>query len=349
MRLLPDRLSGALIAAAVVSALLGVALLAVSWVLKSPAPDIGGGEEIITIEPGMSLDGVTALLVEKRLINHPAAFTIAARLMGVDRRIQPGTFVIQRGTSNTQVLRLLLRPMVRTRYVTIPEGLTAREIAGILKADLGLDSAEFVAACNDSQLAYDLRVPATRMEGYLFPDTYNFYLDTPLRGVIERMVDRFFEVIGDSLQIRMRVAGMSLHETITLSSIIEGEVYVPSEAGLVSAVFHNRLRKRMALEADPTIQYVIRDGPRRLRRSDLGIESPYNTYRYPGLPPGPICNPGLRSIWAAIEPAKVDYLYFVAQGDGSHAFNRDYAGHLAAKQKLDKLRRELDREKRTQG
>jgi UPF0755 protein len=162
-------------------------------------------------------------------------------------------------------------------------------------------------------------------------------------------VDRFFQVVGDSIQIRIRVAGMTLHQAVTLASIIEGEVQIGSEAPLVSAVYHNRLAKRMALEADPTIQYIIPDGPRRLHLSDLMIRNPYNTYRFLGLPPGPINNPGLRSIKAAIQPAKVDYLYFVAQGDGSHAFTRDYSSHLAAKQKLDKIRRELAQEKKENG
>ncbi len=340
-----DRIHRTLLTSVIVAALLGMLLLAISWVLNSPAPDIGGGEDVITIEQGMSLGEVTRLLAEKSLINHPGAFKLAARLMGVDRKLQPGSFLIERGATNTRVLRLLLTPMIRTTNITVPEGLSVKEIAAIFQQELGLDPAAFVSLCEDSELAAIWGVPANRLEGYLFPDTYNFYLSTPANAVIERMVERFFEVVDDSLQEKIRLRGMSLHEVVTLASIIEGEVQISSEAPIVSAVYHNRLRKRMALEADPTIQYILADGPRRLKRSDLLRESPYNTYRHPGLPPGPISNPGIRSIQAAFEPAKVDYLYFVAQGDGYHAFNKEYSGHLAAKQKLDILRRELDRQK----
>ncbi len=340
-----DRIHRTLFTAVIAGALLGLLLLVISWVLNSPAPDVGGGEEIITIEQGMTLGQVASLLNERSLINHPMAFKLAARIMGVDRKLQPGTFLIERGTTNTRVLRLLLTPMIRTMNITIPEGLQVRDIAKIYHKELGIDPAEFVALCEDPDFAISLGAPADRLEGYLFPDTYNFYLNTPANSAIEKMVERFFDVVDDSLLLRMRSKGMALHEVVTLASIIEGEVQVPSEAPLVSAVYHNRLRKRMALEADPTIQYILKDGPRRLRRSDLLRDSPYNTYRHLGLPPGPINNPGIRAIRAAINPADVDYLYFVAQGDGYHAFNKEYSGHLASKQKLDKLRRELDREK----
>jgi len=335
--------------AIVCASVAGLSLLGWAWIFNTPSADNGGGEEMLTIEPGMSVNQVTALLVEHKLISHPRAFRLAVKLGGLEKRILPGNYLVPHGLTNAQLLGLLRIPMIRTKDVTIPEGLTAREIGGILQREIRCDSAEFVAACDDSTLAYQFGLPTGRLEGYLFPDTYNFYLNAPPRAVAERMVDRFFEKVGDSLQIRIRVAGMNLQEAVTLASIIEGEVQIGSEAPLVSAVYHNRLRKRMALMADPTIQYIIPDGPRRLHRSDLAIDSPYNTYKYPGLPPGPINNPGLRSIRAAIEPAKVDYLYFVAQGDGSHAFNREYSGHLESKVKLDNLRRDLDREKKEKG
>ncbi len=346
----PQRgLNSTLISAAVVAAILGVLVLAWAWVFNTPAPEVGGGEIVVTIPPGSSLATIAHLLAEKKLVNDERAFVWAARLSGVDRKIKPGSYLLPHGITNARMLGLLRRPALRTHDVTIPEGLTAREIGGILHRELDTDSAAFVAACEDTELAYQLAVPAKRLEGYLFPDTYNFFLNTPPRVMIEKMVDRFHAVVGDSMMERIRLAGMTLHEVVTLASIIEGEVQVGSEAALVSAVYHNRLRKHMALEADPTIQYIIPDGPRRLHLSDLALANPYNTYRYLGLPPGPICNPGRRSIKAAIEPAHVDYLYFVAQGDGSHAFNRDYAGHLASKQKLDKIRRDLDLEKKGQG
>jgi UPF0755 protein len=330
----------------IASVILGSIYLAFSWILRGPAPDTGSESVVITIGSGMTLSDVTRMLDERGLINSPLAFKLAARLMGVDRKIQPGSFLIDRGATNTRVLRLLLQPMIRTNDVTIPEGLSIYQIASIFRREMGLDSSEFIAACEDPDFASMLGVPGDRLEGYLFPDTYNFYLDTPVRGVLEKMVDHFFRMVPDSMQMRMTLAGMSLRDVVTLASIIEGEVQIAAEASIVSAVYHNRIKKGMALEADPTIQYILPEGPRRLRRSDLKIDNPYNTYLHRGLPPGPICNPGLRSIRAAFNPAKVDYLYFVAQGDGSHAFNRKYDDHLTSKQKLDKIRRELDMEKR---
>jgi len=343
------RVNAVLIVAVIFAGIGSAALLGWVWVFNARSPDPGGGEVLVQIPEGASLRQIANLLAAERLIKHPFTFRLAARIYGVDKRIMPGSYLISRGLKNTELLRMLQKPMIRSRYVTIPEGLTTREIAGLLRKSVGTDSAEFVRLCSDAELAWSLTIPAKGLEGYLFPDTYDLLLNSPPQAVIERLVDRFFEVVNDSFQIRMRMAGMSLHEAVTLASIIEGEVQIGEEAPLVSAVYHNRLRKRMALEADPTIQYVLPDGPRRLRHSDLQMDSPYNTYRHPGLPPGPINNPGRRSLKAAIEPANVDYLYFVAQGDGSHAFNRDYSGHLQSKQKLDRIRREYDREQREEG
>lgn len=335
---------------AIISAVLLIALIiAWAWVFNTPAPDVSGGEEMVTIEQGISLRQIAQLLASKHLTNDELAFRIAARISNVDKKILPGTYLLPHAQTNARLLKLLRRPMDRTRNITIPEGLNIRDVAGILQHDLGTDSAAFVRTCLDSVLCYQLAVPAHSLEGYLFPNTYNFYVNTPPRTIAERMVDHFFSRLGDSLKTRIHNSGLSLHEVITLASLIEGEVQVQSEATLVSAVYRNRLRKGMALEADPTIQYIIPDGPRRLRHSDLQIDNPYNTYRHTGLPPGPICNPGMRSIIAALNPANVGYLYFVAQGDGSHAFSQNYADHLTAKKKLDQIRRDLDRERQAQG
>jgi len=338
-----------LIAAIVCAVLACAALLFWAWIFNTRGPDIGCGEELITIERGMSLRTISEILARRRLVKSATALRLAARISGIERRLLPGDYSLPHGLTNAQIIRLLKQPMIRSREVTIPESLTSCNIAGILQHSIGCDSTDFMSVCEDSEFAWQLGVPAPRLEGYLFPDTYEFYFGAPPRAAAEKMVKRFFELVDSSFQARMLRAGMTLHQTTTLASIIEGEVQLASEAPLVSAVYHNRLKKRMALEADPTIQYIISDGPRRLRRSDLLICSPYNTYLNSGLPPGPINNPGFRSLQAAIEPAQVDYLYFVSQGDGSHAFNKDYSGHLKSKQKLDELRRELEREKQAQG
>jgi UPF0755 protein len=157
------------------------------------------------------------------------------------------------------------------------------------------------------------------------------------------MVHQFFVVFNDSLKQKLDKVGLNLHQAVTLASIIQGEVMLTEEAPFVSAVYHNRLKKRIPLAADPTVQYLLPDGPRRLFKRDLEIDSPYNTYKHLGLPPGPVNNPGRMALGAAVEPAGVDYLYFVARGDGSHAFNQTHDGHLRDKQKLQQVRRELER------
>jgi len=259
--------------------------------------------------------------------------------MRVDRKVQPGRFLLPRGADNVQILRYLLRSSAPTKDVTIVEGLTTRQIAGVLSRELGVDSAAFVKMCEDSQSAARFGVPAERLEGYLFPDTYNFYLEPSAEEIVERMTRRFFAVFYDTLRAQLEAVGLTMHQAVTLASIIQGEVMDWSEAAKVSAVYHNRLRRGMPLEADPTIQFIIPDGPRRLLNDDLRIKSLYNTYLHRGLPPGPINNPGRRALVAALYPADVDYIYMVARGDGTHAFNNTFAGHRRDKRRLQRIRR----------
>jgi len=325
---------------------LGVCILWLTWVLNTSAPDFGGGDIVIVIEKGMSLEQVTKMLDERGLLRSRTAFKWAARLMDVDRRIQSGVFLVPRGATNVEILRYLMRPMSSAVDVTIPEGLSIRQIAGIFQRQLNIDSTAFAAACADSFLLRELGIPADNFEGYLFPDTYNLYPEMLPEAVIYRMAANFKRYITDSLITKFARRGLMLHQAVTLASIVEGEVMKAEEAPIVAAVYYNRLRKNIALEADPTIQYILPDGPRRILLSDLAIDSPYNTYKHTGLPPGPINNPGFRSLKAVAEPAEVDYIYFVAQGDGSHTFTKTYDEFLAAKQKLQKIRREVAEQKK---
>ncbi len=190
-----------------------------------------------------------------------------------------------------------------------------------------------------------LGVNAASLEGYLYPNTYSFFWGVSPREIIRTMVQEFYHHVGDSLRQRAAALGLTVHQALTLASIIEGEAVVDSERALIAAVYHNRLRQGILLQADPTIQYIVPGPPRRLRNRDLEIASPYNTYRYPGLPPGPVNNPGLVSIRAALYPAPVNYLYFVARGDGSHVFSRTLEEHLRAKRDFDRVRARVRREK----
>lgn len=335
----PKRSRVVFIAIIAIILLLSVATWWFNRILHRPAPDTGGGDVVFVIEQGMTLDQVANALEENGIVRSADSFKWAARIMRSDRKIQPGRFLLPRGISNSQLLRYLLKSQAITKNVTIIEGLTINEVAGLLAGKFSIDSTAFAKLCNDSIYAIKLGVDAGNLEGYLYPDTYNFYATVDEKGLIERMVNRFREVFNDTFILRSKELGFSIDEVVTLASIIQGEVMDWEEAGKISAVYHNRLKKRMLLEACPTIQYLLPGKPRRLYNGDLTIDSPYNTYLHQGLPPGPINNPGQRALKAALYPDDVDYLFMVARGDGTHAFNRTFEGHSRDKQKLQKIRR----------
>jgi UPF0755 protein len=219
---------------------------------------------------------------------------------------------------------------VYTRRLTFPEGLTIREMAELFEKR-GFGSARaFVDAAANVALIRDLDSEAVDLEGYLFPETYALPRDTPAARVIALMVDRFRATYVEAWRRRAEEQGLTTRQVVTLASLIEKETGQPAERPIVAAVYRNRLKIRMALQADPTVVYAMQkagtyDG--NIRRDDLSLDSPYNTYRYPGLPPGPIAAPGAASLEAALMPASVSYLYFVSRNDGSHAFAETLAEH----------------------
>jgi UPF0755 protein len=295
----------------------------------------------ITVSPGMTLQEVARLLADSGVVGSAEEFIFAAEFQDLDERVQAGRYVLSYGKTNQQILRDLTNNGATALLVTLPEGATARRMASILKREIGLDSAAFMKSVFDSVLLKKYGIEAPSFEGFLFPDSYHFTRDMDPAWIIDMMVRRFFTIFDDSLQNRALQLGLSLNEAVTLASIIQGEMTLESEAPLISAVYHNRLKQGMKLQADPTIQYIIKNGPRRLYKGDLSIESPYNTYLHGGLPPGPVCNPGKTALRAALYPADKPYLYMVARGDGSHAFNVDFESHLKDKTRLDRIRREL--------
>jgi UPF0755 protein len=222
-------------------------------------------------------------------------------------------------------------------------------IARALEEKLGMDPEEFENACNNSLLLWKWGIAAESFEGYLFPETYRFSEDESPQEIVGRMVQEYKKNFNDDLRIRMKDIGMTEGEVITLASIIEGEAIYNRERSVIAGVYHNRLKKGMRLQADPTIQYIVEDGPRRLLKKDLKIDSPYNTYLHYGLPPGPINNPGLESIKAALYPADTEYLFFVARGDGYHNFSRTEEEHNKAKREFQKLRRKVNRQRIKKG
>ncbi|HCV42774.1 MAG TPA: endolytic transglycosylase MltG [Bacteroidetes bacterium] len=198
----------------------------------------------------------------------------------------------------------------------------------MLSRVVGIDSARFVALVHDESFVHSLGINAHSLEGYLLPDTYTFQWQTDEQALITTLVTEYRRFYTDSLQARANGLDWTTNQVMTLASIVEGEAVLQEERPVISGVYHNRLRKGMKLEADPTLRYVIDGGPRRILYSDLQIESPYNTYRYRGLPPGPINNPGRASILAALFPARHNYLFFVANGKGGHWFTSTYAEHM---------------------
>lgn len=287
---------------------------------------------MLKIKKGDNLRYIATELEEKQVIENKNIFILTGRLLGYQNEIIPGEYNFPNGLTNLDILKKITDPnSVRYFTVTIPEGMNIRQIGRLLQRQLGLDSAGFVQAAYNDSLINLLGVEAENLEGYLFPDTYRIsfspYGNTE-ENIVSMMAANFRKKITPELKEEMDNENLDLKDVITMASIIEGETRYEPEKKTIAGVYYNRLKKHMKLEADPTVQYAIPDGPkRRLVYSDLKYPSPYNTYLHRGLPPGPINNPGLSSIIAAIEPEENNYLYFVAKGNGSHRFAETYKEH----------------------
>ena len=306
----------------------------VSWMILPPKSAKLAAGSIVHVSQGSTSSDIGDLLSRAAMIRSKQAFTLASRVLGLDQRLQAGDYRLSPGMDLLQIIRQLEAGRVTTVRVTIPEGLTIQAIAGRLAAAGLVDEERFLELVQDDRLIYGdngpIQKPTPSLEGYLFPDTYFFVRNQPEEEIIKRMVHRFTQVAGRAVAESPVPKGFSLHEIVTLASIIEKEVMVKREAPLVSAVFWNRLKIGMPLQSDPTVHFVM-EAPRKLYYSDLAMDSPYNTYKYRGLPPGPIASPGAGALRAALEPSDVDYLYFVAKGDGTHAFSRTFAQHRQAR------------------
>lgn len=309
---------------------------------------LNSDRKVVVIPRGANITKIAAILHGTGVIESERNFIWVAKLTGYEKKLKAGKFQISGSVSNLEAARILFTSKPFEQQITIPEGVTSRKIASLLAKEVEIDSTQFVNLVNDGAFAHTLGVHANGLEGYLFPDSYRLYWGLSAKDAAEIMVKQFFRHLPDSAAIESARRGYTLHQIVTLASIIEGEAVIDSERQIISAVYYNRLRKGIRLQADPTIQYIIPDGPRRLLSKDLQIDSPYNTYLYRGLPPGPINNPGRRSIEAALQPADVPYLYFVARGDGSHIFSVTLTQHNRAKQNFERYRREVNRKKKQQ-
>ena len=308
----------------------GSAAAAVYLRIHQPYRGYPGAEQFVEIPSGSTTKAIGDRLVEAGVVRDPLTFRVALMLSGQARGLKAGDYRFDRPMTQYEVLGKLTRGEVYVVNLTLPEGLNIREMAVIAESHGVGTVAEFIEAANDRRLIHALDPSAQRLEGYLFPDTYPVTRRTDITHLIRMMVDRFEHILTPEMRSAVEQRGLSIHQTVTLASIVEKEAARPDERPLVAAVYLNRFRLGIPLQCDPTVIYALQLAGKytgNLRRDDLMFDSPYNTYRYPGLPPGPIASPGRASLDATIHPADVDYLYFVSRNDGTHAFARTLDEH----------------------
>jgi len=294
----------------------------------------------ITVESGSTLKNISNLLANKNIISNKNIFSLAVMIMGKEKELPTGTFRIVNAKSNYSIIQQLVYGAPEIKKVRILEGWNVNQIADHLSITMGFDSLALVKLIENEKFISKHGINGRSLEGYLSPDTYFFFEGESPESVIAQLIKEYKTFWNTNKYKRAKELNLTEHEVVTLASIIEGEAIYDSERSKISAVYHNRLKINMKLQADPTIQYIIPDSPRRLLNRDLRIKSPYNTYLNKGLPPGPINCPGKESIKAALYPEQNDFIYFVATGDGYHTFSTNENDHNRAKQKLQKLRRE---------
>ncbi len=324
----------------------GLVLLSVmvsAWVLGAfllePAQK-GGGTRVVIIPEGLSLKQVAEELERREVIAGKTLFIFWARLKGYGRHIKAGEYALSPGMTPTQVLEKLIKGVVMNHTVTLPEGLTRRQMADILSEKGLVDRGAFLALTEDAGIIKKYGLSGRNLEGFLYPDTYQFARGLTPGKVVDVMVRRFFSLVAP-LSEAVEQSGMRLEQVITLASIVERETGLAAERPLIAGVFLNRLKRGMRLESDPTVIYGLSAFNGNLTRKDLLRSTPYNTYRVRGLPPGPIANPGIAAIEAVLYPAQTKYLYFVSKNDGSHHFSRTLAEHNRAVNYYQKKRGEI--------
>ena len=306
-------------------------------------------EAFVEIAPGSSTPAMARLLADAGVIQQPQLFRIAVWMRGAGRRLQAGEYRFDRPMTPAEVVDKIARGDVFLRPVTFREGLTIRQMAAVFE-DQGLGTKEaFMAAAAKSAAINDVDPDARDLEGYLFPDTYTLPRRATAEQLVARMVARFEKAFTPELRQRAAARGLSVRQLVTLASLVEKETAKAAERPLVAAVYANRIKIGMGLQCDPTVIYALERAGRytgNLTRADLQFDSPYNTYRYAGLPPGPIAAPGQASLEAAAQPADVPYLYFVSRNDGSHEFAATLDEH---NRNVQRWQVQYFRDKRQQG
>ena len=324
--------------AAAVAGILVTAAAAVAFLITAPPPPADRGDSLFVVEKGETLARIAERLADGGYLRSPALLRVVARLRGTEGEFKAGWYRIPSGASALRVHDLLVKGAQSLVKLTIPEGWTVSRIAALAEERGITPAAAFQAAAGSAALAAELSVPAKTLEGFLYPDTYFVPAPFPAEMLVRLMVETFYERL-DAIEPGWRtMKGGDLFDTVTLASIVEREYRVEAEAPLIASVFANRLRLGIGLESCATIAYIINEiqqqpHPEYITLEDKGIDSPYNTYKWAGLPPGPIANPGRVALEAAFHPARTDYLYFVLRDpeEGKHYFSKDLDAHNKAK------------------
>ncbi|MGA1845208.1 MAG: endolytic transglycosylase MltG [bacterium] len=297
-----------------------------------------GPEQVMLIPEGSGIKSIAFSLESAGLVRSARAFYLLSLFHGKGD-LKAGEYAFKPRMSPLEILTIMEQGRVVQHKITIPEGYNIYQTANILDRKRITDKDVFLAYCADPNTLRSWGIEGETVEGYLFPDTYFFSRNIPVQRIVDTMLRRFWTVFTPQMSDRAQEIGYSLHEIVTLASLIEKETALPSERSLISAVFHNRLKERMRLQCDPTVIYGMENYDGNLTKKDLRTVTPYNTYRKRGLPPGPIANPGVGSLNAALYPADVPYRYFVSRNDGSHEFSETLQEHNRAVYKYQKRRK----------
>ena len=334
---------------ALVALLIVAAAAAAAWVYvraQRPYKGFAGDEQFVELPQGAGSRTIGDRLVAGGVVRDRLTFRLALWVTGKGRYLKAGEYRFDRAMTPAEVVDKIARGDVFVVHVTFPEGLTSFDMAKIFESHGLGTAASFVAAAKDPTLVRAIDPEAASLEGYLFPDTYAVPRRTDAAKLVGLMVAQFEHAWTPALRAAAAARHLTAHQAVTLASIVEKETAQPSERPTVAAVYENRLRIGMPLQCDPTVIYALQLAGRydgNIHKQDLSVDSPYNTYRYPGLPPGPIASPGRASLDAAVHPADADYLYFVSRNDGTHVFSRTLDEH---NRNVQKFQIEYFREKR---
>ena len=309
----------------------GVYLNIVSYAQKPP--NTAPVEQLLVVQSGQRFKTLSTLLYQKGVILHPVKFRLFARIKGYDKRIKAGEYMLSSSMTPKKILETMVDGKVLLHRLTIPEGYNLIQIAQAVENAGFASETDFLKAADDPDFVHTKGIDAKTFEGYLYPDTYYFPRGVTPENIISAMVKRFWSVFKPEWEERAKTLGMTIHQIITLASIIEKETAVADERPIISSVFHNRLKRHMRLESDPTVIYGMGDYNGNITRKDLERPTPYNTYTMKGLPPGPISNTGAKAIEAALYPADGKFLYFVSKNNGTHHFSTNFKDHRRAVRK----------------